>query len=199
MPLIVLNGHASCLTEPSSFHNAAFQQHNKQQPCTATYQGTASSFNSALLLLLNRFHRKLKLIDAPLIQDSNMRKPTLGLMFTFAACVSARTSTRHLERDDITGHIPSTRQEVLARREERSEGFRERLVALYAQLEEHEQGILKLYPGEKIKIEKAIKAYEAKLGHYKNTSERHIDRLLEREDHMNEMHRRRILKSAGEL
>lgn len=80
------------------------------------------------------------------------------------AAVNTRTvGTRHLERDEVTGHVGSTREELLSRREQRKSQFGDKLDALKAQMEMHESGTVVLTEYEVQKIQKKIKAYENKL------------------------------------
>ena len=84
------------------------------------------------------------------------------LLLTFI--VSVNGSVRHLERDDITGHIGSTREEVLAKRERRKKEFSGKLEELKRQLDNHNSGKVPLKEGfETERLKKKIKAYEQKL------------------------------------
>ena len=79
---------------------------------------------------------------------------------------STNASVRHLERDDITGHLGSTREEILAKREHRKAEFSSRLQQLKKQWDDHVSGKVPLKEGfETERLKKKIKAYEKKLEH----------------------------------
>ena len=84
-------------------------------------------------------------------------------MFLSVLVVSVNASVRHLERDDITGHLGSTREEVLARRESRKQEFAAKLDQLKQQLDDHESGRFLLQGFETERLKKKVKAYENKL------------------------------------
>mmetsp|Transcript_99167 Transcript_99167/g.286160 ORF Transcript_99167/g.286160 Transcript_99167/m.286160 type:complete len:135 (+) Transcript_99167:278-682(+) len=109
-------------------------------------------------------------------------------------------SVRHLERDDVTGHVGSTREEILAKRERRKKEFSKKLEEYKKQLDDHNSGRRRLANAQQLeRLQKKVKAYEEKLGHLnKEIDDRHIQRLLDREEMLNEVHRERIL-SRSEL
>jgi peptidoglycan hydrolase CwlO-like protein len=110
--------------------------------------------------------------------------------------IPASASTRHLERDELTGHIASTREELLATRERRKEQFGGRFEEMKQQMEEHTTGQRLMNENEFNRLERKMKAYERKLEHlHTEIDDRHIDRLLDREAMLNEMHRNRLSKS----
>ena len=75
-------------------------------------------------------------------------------------------SVRHLQRDEVTGHVGSTREELLAKRELRKTEFSRKLEELHQQWEDHETGRRRLKEGfETQRLQKKIKAYENKLEH----------------------------------
>lgn len=118
------------------------------------------------------------------------------LIMMLASPVTA--SVRHLQRDEVTGHVGSTREELLAKRELRKTEFSRKLEELHQQWEDHETGRRRLKEGfETQRLQKKIKAYENKLEHLnQEIDDRHIQRLLEREEIMNEVHRDRIQKRS---
>lgn len=78
----------------------------------------------------------------------------------------AFASVRHLERDEVTGHIGSTREEILAKRERRKTDFSKKLQELKQTWDDHESGRRRLTEGfETQRLQKKIKAYETKLEH----------------------------------
>ena len=83
-----------------------------------------------------------------------------ALILIIATLNGVDASVRRLERDDVTGHVGSTREEVLATRERRKAEIRQRLESLYGELEEYTNAG---YSTEKLK--KKVMAYEAKLEH----------------------------------
>lgn len=130
-----------------------------------------------------------------------------------ALASSVHGSVRHLERDELTGHVGSTREEILARRERRKKEFTQKLEELREQLKAG-------FDSERLR--KKIKAYEHKLEYLnKEVDDRvsilkricvlnlngkdpdflrkllqHIQRLLDREEILNDVHRERILKRS---
>lgn len=82
-------------------------------------------------------------------------------LLTFVASVNG--SIRHLERDDVTGHVGSTREEVLAKRARRKQEFTKKLQELKTQMENHDSGSFLLTAYEVNRLQKKIKAYEHKL------------------------------------
>lgn len=69
-----------------------------------------------------------------------------------------------MERDDVTGHVGSTREEILAKREIRKKDFTKKLMELKQQWADHESGEMRLREGsETERLQKKIKAYEKKL------------------------------------
>jgi peptidoglycan hydrolase CwlO-like protein len=86
------------------------------------------------------------------------------LMLMLASSVSA--SVRHLQRDEVTGHVGSTREELLAKRELRKKEFSRKLEELHQQWEDHESGRRRLKEGfETQRLQRKIKAYQSKLEH----------------------------------
>ena len=109
------------------------------------------------------------------------------------------TRTRHT-RDEVTGHVGSTHEELLSSRAEKRDIFHDRLAEMKQRIEQHNQGNELLTEQEYNKLLKKIKAYEHKVNYLDNNNDlRHLDRLLAREELMNEMHRARISRSADEL
>jgi predicted RNase H-like nuclease (RuvC/YqgF family) len=75
----------------------------------------------------------------------------------------ASANTRHLERDELTGHVRSSAEELLATRERRRQEFTRRLEDYKQQMEHHEQGHRRLTDYEVERLRKKIKAYSHKL------------------------------------
>jgi hypothetical protein len=87
-------------------------------------------------------------------------------VFLALLVASANASIRHLERDEITGHVGSTREEILARRQHRKDEYSRRLDQLKQQWDDHITGKVPLKEGfETERLKKKIKAYENKLEH----------------------------------
>jgi hypothetical protein len=83
-------------------------------------------------------------------------------LLTFLASVNG--SVRHLDRDDITGHVGSTREEVLAQRNRRKVEFTRKLEVLKQQWEDHVSGSFPLKEGfEANRVKKKIKGLEHKI------------------------------------
>jgi hypothetical protein len=59
----------------------------------------------------------------------------VSLSVLFVLSIPASASIRHLERDEMTGHIASTREEILATRERRKEQFGGRYEEMKQQME----------------------------------------------------------------
>lgn len=96
------------------------------------------------------------------------RLAPLTLLFFFLSFIISfvNGSINRLERDDITGHVGSTREEILARREQRKIEFSNKLEQLKQQWEDHVSGKKRLKEGfETERLQKKIKAYETKLDH----------------------------------
>jgi hypothetical protein len=93
----------------------------------------------------------------------------LFLVLLSFAVTGARTrsssSRSRRERDDMTGHVPSTREEILAKREHRKEEFAGRLEDFQSQWEDHHSGRFLLKPFEVERLERKIKSYTGKLDH----------------------------------
>ncbi len=90
----------------------------------------------------------------------------LFLAVSFLVVISVNGSTRRLERDEMTGHVSSTREEMLSRRERRKTEFSRKLQQLQQQWDDHISGKVPLKQGfETERLQKKIKAYETKLEH----------------------------------
>jgi hypothetical protein len=88
-------------------------------------------------------------------------------------------SVRHLERDDVTGHVGSTREELLATREMRKEDFSRKLEELKQQWADHESGKRRLSEGfETQRLLKKIKAYEKKVEHLNQQMDDRVSRVI---------------------
>ena len=75
----------------------------------------------------------------------------------------ADASASRMRRDERTGHISSTREEILAKRERRKVEFGGRYEEYKGQLDDHHSGHRRLSEGEVFRLEKKVKAYERKL------------------------------------
>jgi len=115
-------------------------------------------------------------------------------LVSFLACVgSVAGDTRRHKRDEVTGHVPSTHEEILAQRERKKDVFGERLEEMKRKMEDHKSGKQLLTKEEYQKMERKIKAYENKMEELtRDFDERHSSRLLAREELLNEMTRARI-------
>ena len=126
-----------------------------------------------------------------------MNRIATFLLFLFFIINTVNSTASRSQQDEMTGHIPSTREEVLARRERRKSEFGGRYEEYKAQLEDHESGRRRLNDVEVGRLERKLRAYERKLDQlHEEVDERHIDRLLQREEILNEMHRGRISRRS---
>lgn len=108
--------------------------------------------------------------------------------------------TRIHRRDDLTGHIPSTHEEIVSRREEHHDLFSSRLLDVNSQLDRHSSGEQLLTEAEFNRLNRKKKAYENKLRELsREFDERHSRRIMLREELMNDMTRTRIERSMEEL
>lgn len=97
------------------------------------------------------------------------RASILLILIILSVTWTVDASTRHLERDELTGHIGSTREEILVKRERRKGQFGGKLEELYKQMEAHTSGEVPLPPASVARLEKKIKAYEHKLNYYEES------------------------------
>ena len=86
----------------------------------------------------------------------------LNFLLLMALVTLASASSRY-QRDEMTGHIASTREEILARRERRKDHFGEKFEEYKQQLDDHHSGRRLLAGGDLNYIQKKVKAYETKL------------------------------------
>ena len=101
--------------------------------------------------------------------------------------------TRRHRRDDMTGHIPSTHEEILSHRERRKDLFTSKLEEMKQTMDDHKTQRRLLTKDEYHKLERKIKAYENKMEELnREFDERHSSRLLAREELLNEMTRARM-------
>ncbi len=108
--------------------------------------------------------------------------------------------TRLHRRDEVTGHIPSTHEEIVSRREEHHEVFSSRLADVNRKLEQHSSGEQLLTESEFNRLNRKKKAFENKLEELgREFDERHSSRMIYREELLNEMTKSRISRSMGEL
>ena len=108
--------------------------------------------------------------------------------------------TRLHRRDEVTGHIPSTHEEILSRREEHHDLFSSRLDEVNTELDHHSSGARQLTETEYNRLNRKKKAYENKLEELsREFDERHSRRIMDREELLNDMTKSRIGRSRGEL
>jgi hypothetical protein len=111
----------------------------------------------------------------------------------------AGDTRRHI-RDKVTGHIPSTHEEVVSRREEHHELFSSRLIDVNTKLGHHSSGDELLTEVEFNRLNRKKKALENKLEELsREFDERHSRRIMDREELLNEMTHARIGDSSQEL
>ena len=82
-----------------------------------------------------------------------------SLLFLFGA---VHANTRY-EMDDVTGHVDSTREEILSTRKLRKQQFADLLAGYEAQLEDHNSGEVLLTEKQYNKVLHKVKAYKHKL------------------------------------
>jgi len=105
--------------------------------------------------------------------------------------------TRLHKRDDVTGHIPSTHEEIITRREEHKDLFSSRLDEVNAQLENHAREERLLTETEYYRLQRKKKAYENKLEELTRVfDERHSRRIMDREELLNDMTKSRIERAT---
>mmetsp|Transcript_26901 Transcript_26901/g.62910 ORF Transcript_26901/g.62910 Transcript_26901/m.62910 type:complete len:138 (+) Transcript_26901:115-528(+) len=108
--------------------------------------------------------------------------------------------TRIHRRDEVTGHIPSTHEEIVSRREEHHDIFSSRLEEVNAQLHLHESGEKLLTEKEYHRLNRKKTAYENKVEELsRQFDERHSGRIIFREELLNDLTKARIARSRGEL
>ena len=115
--------------------------------------------------------------------------------------VPVQANTRDMEYDELTGHLASTREEILSTRKLRKDFFGEKLDEFKKIINDHKNGIAPLNDNDVQFYERRIKLYENKLKELDMDKDpRFVDRLMAREAHLNENTRRRLLERAtGEL
>jgi hypothetical protein len=125
----------------------------------------------------------------------------LLLLFLSSPSFLVSADTRHHRRDDVTGHIPSTHEEIVSRRQEHSDLFTSRLDEVNIQLDSHTSGERLLTETQYYKLERKKKAYEGKLEELnREFDERHSRRVLQREEILNDRTKTRIERATnGEL
>ncbi|MGK3744775.1 MAG: hypothetical protein ACI8RD_005525 [Bacillariaceae sp.] len=125
----------------------------------------------------------------------------LLLLFLSSPSFLVSADTRHHRRDDVTGHIPSTHEEIVSRRQEHSDLFTSRLDEVNIQLDSHTSGERLLTETQYYKLERKKKAYEGKLEELnREFDERHSRRILQREEILNDRTKTRIERATnGEL
>ena len=124
-------------------------------------------------------------------------KRSLSLPFLAVLALSSLTfvaaDTRRHSRDDVTGHIPSTHEEILSHRNRKKDMFSEKLEEMQTKMDHHQNGINLMNKEDYERTERKIKAYEHKLQELnREFDERHSRRLMAREELLNEMTRSRM-------
>ena len=108
--------------------------------------------------------------------------------------------TRHHRRDDVTGHIPSTHEEIISRRRDHHDLFSFRLEDVTSKLDLHSSGERLLTELEYNRLTRKRNAYETKLEELgRGFDERHSKRIMFREELLNDMTKARIGRSHEEL
>mmetsp|Transcript_2787 Transcript_2787/g.6546 ORF Transcript_2787/g.6546 Transcript_2787/m.6546 type:complete len:132 (-) Transcript_2787:1384-1779(-) len=119
----------------------------------------------------------------------------LCILFLFGAVV-VHANTRY-EVDEVTGHVESTREEILSTRKLRKQQFGNLLAGYEAQLADHNSGEVLLTEKQYNKVNQKIKAYKHKLKELDlDADPRFVDRIVAREAHLNEVTRARILRRS---
>ncbi|KAG7362811.1 hypothetical protein IV203_026171 [Nitzschia inconspicua] len=120
--------------------------------------------------------------------------PQLLLVVSLLASIaSVSADTRKHRRDEVTGHVPSTHEEILAHRERKKIHFGGKLEELKKQIEDHMSGKSLLTKDEYERAQRKIRAFENKLEELnREFDERHSRRLIAREELLNEMTRARF-------
>mmetsp|Transcript_17043 Transcript_17043/g.42598 ORF Transcript_17043/g.42598 Transcript_17043/m.42598 type:complete len:133 (+) Transcript_17043:114-512(+) len=115
-------------------------------------------------------------------------------------CSLVAADTRLHRRDDVTGHIPSTHEEIVSRREEHHDVFSTRLADVNRKLDQHSSGEQLLTEPEFNRLNRKKKAFESKLEELgREFDERHSSRIIWREELLNDMTKSRIGRAREEL
>lgn len=124
---------------------------------------------------------------------------SIVFLFINLQCLTVADTRLH-RRDEVTGHIPSTHEEIVSRREEHHEVFSSRLADVNRKLEQHSSGEQLLTEAEFNRLNRKKKAFENKLDELgREFDERHSSRMIYREELLNEMTKTRIGRAMGEL
>lgn len=131
-----------------------------------------------------------------------MRASAYGILVTLLLLISdtlVAADTRRHQRDEVTGHIPSTHEEILAHRERKKDHFGGKLEEMKQQIEDHKSGKFLMTKDEYDRAQRKVKAFENKVSELnREFDERHSRRLMAREELLNEMTKARI-SSRDEL
>lgn len=135
---------------------------------------------------------------------TRLAKSTFNAIVAFVLlqflCQFVKGDTRLHRRDEVTGHIPSTHEEIVSRREEHHDHFSARLSEVNGQLDRHASGEQLLTQAEFNRLNRKKKAFENKLKELsREFDERHSRRIMLREELMNDMTKERIGRTRGEL
>eukprot|EP00980_Cylindrotheca_fusiformis_P002854 scaffold672_cov126-Cylindrotheca_fusiformis.AAC.55 len=118
----------------------------------------------------------------------------------FVLLLSTVGASSRFEEDELTGHVASSREEILSTRQLRKQQFGNLLAEYQAQLDAHNSGEMLLNERDFNRISQKVKAYTHKLEELdKDADPRFVDRLIAREAHLNEVTRARILRRSAEL
>jgi len=119
-------------------------------------------------------------------------------LFSFSGpSILVAADTRRHKRDEVTGHIPSTHEEILSRREEHKDLFSSRLDGIMKKLDDHSSGVRLLTETEFHRLERKKNAYENKIEELsRQFDERHSRRIMDREELLNDMTKSRIERST---
>lgn len=117
----------------------------------------------------------------------------LALVALLLLISSVLADTRRHRRDDVTGHVPSTHEEILAHRDRKKDLFGGKLEEMQQKMNDHKNGINLMNKDDYERTERKIKAYENKLEELnREFDERHSRRIMAREELLNEMTRSRM-------
>ncbi|CAJ1950780.1 unnamed protein product [Cylindrotheca closterium] len=124
-------------------------------------------------------------------------KPFLLLLSLLFLIGTVHGNTRY-ETDELTGHVESSREEILSTRKLRKQQFADLLAGYETQLEDHNSGETLLTEKQYNKVLHKIKAYKHKLQELDlDADPRFVDRIVAREAHLNEVTRARILRRSS--
>ena len=126
---------------------------------------------------------------------------SVRLLILCLVFITVNANTREMQYDEVTGHLSSTREEVLAERTRHKKRFAEMLKDFQSKIDNHKSGVAPLSGPQVQYYEKKIKVYTHKLKELDlDKDPRFVDRLMAREVHLHEHTKRRVLeRTADEL